>query len=50
MKNIRHTFLKNCKGYKIETWYTHCVYQNQDQEPVTLGVACKSLDRFYSLP
>ena len=23
MKNFNHTFLKNCKGYKFETWYTH---------------------------
>ena len=23
MKNFCHTFLKNCKGYKVETWYTH---------------------------
>ena len=23
MKNFCHIFLKNCKGYKIETWYTH---------------------------
>ena len=22
-KHFRHTFLKNCKGYKVETWYTH---------------------------
>ena len=23
MKNFHHIFLKNCKGYKGETWYTH---------------------------
>ena len=23
MKYFCHTFLKNCKGYKVETWYTH---------------------------
>ena len=23
MKNFHHTFLKNCKGYKVETCYTH---------------------------
>ena len=23
MKNISYTFLKNCKGNKVETWYTH---------------------------
>ena len=23
MKNFCHTFLKNCKGYKVETWYIH---------------------------
>ena len=23
MKQFCHTFLKNCKGYKVETWYTH---------------------------
>ena len=23
MKNLRHTFLKSCKGYKVEIWYTH---------------------------
>ena len=22
MKSFRHIFLKNCKGYKVETWYT----------------------------
>ena len=22
-KNFCHTFLKNCKGNKVETWYTH---------------------------
>ena len=38
--NFRRTFLKNCKGYKVETWYpwhtTHipsglmyCIYWNQ---------------------
>ena len=21
--NFRRTFLKHCKGYKVETWYTH---------------------------
>ena len=23
IKNFRHTFLKNFKAYKVETWYTH---------------------------
>ena len=23
MKNFRHILLKNCKGYTVETWYTH---------------------------
>ena len=23
MKNFRHTFLKNCKDYNVETWYTY---------------------------
>ena len=23
MKYFRHTFLENCKGYKVETWSTH---------------------------
>ena len=23
MKNFHHIFLKNCKGYKVETWYKH---------------------------
>ena len=23
MKHFRQPFLKNCKGFKIETWYTH---------------------------
>ena len=23
MKKFGHTFLKNCEGYKVETWYTH---------------------------
>ena len=23
MKHFCHTFLKNCKGNKVETWYTH---------------------------
>ena len=52
--NFRHTFLKNYKSYKVETWYTHtmwvdvCVYRNQGQELITLGVT--SLDRFYNLP
>ena len=23
MKNFRHSFLKNCQGYKVETWCTH---------------------------
>ena len=23
MKNFHHIFLKNCKGYKVETWHTH---------------------------
>ena len=22
-KNFGHTFPKNCKGYKVETWYTN---------------------------
>ena len=26
MKNFCHTFLKNCKGYKVETWYKHGQY------------------------
>ena len=28
MKNFHHTFLKNCKGFKVETWY----------KPITLEV------------
>ena len=23
MKNFRHIFLKNCMGYKVESWCTH---------------------------
>ena len=41
MKYFRSTFLKNCKGYKVETC-THmdsglmyCVYRNQGQGPIT---------------
>ena len=52
MKHFCHTFLKNCKGNKVETWYTHaqwievaCVYQVQSQGRITHSV--KSLDRFY---
>ena len=48
---IFHTFLKNCKGYKVETWYTHgqwvdvsCILES-GQGSITHGV--KSLDRFY---
>ena len=34
IKDFRHTFLRNCEAYKVETWYTHeqwmyCVYWNQ---------------------
>ena len=25
MKNFHHTSLNNCKGYKVETWYTQWV-------------------------
>ena len=51
MKNVCCTFLKNCKGNKIETWYTHgqwvdvLCFRNQGQGPITHGL--KSLDRFY---
>ena len=27
-KKFRHTFLKNCKGYKVETWCTHGQWVN----------------------
>ena len=54
IESFRHTFRKNCKGYKVEIWYTHgqsvdyCVYRNQDQGPLTFRV--KSIDTFYNLP
>ena len=45
MNNFHHTFLKNCKGYKVETWYTHgqwvdvsCVYLNRARGPKLLKV------------
>ena len=50
--NFHHTFLKNCKGYKIETRYTHTQWVDllciRGQGPITLGVT--SLSRFYNLP
>ena len=27
-EKLCHTFLKNCKGYKVETWYTHGQWAN----------------------
>ena len=44
MKNFCPTFLKNRKGNKVETWYTHGQW-NKDQGPITHGF--KSLHRFY---
>ena len=52
--NFLYTFLKNCKGYKLKlgthipSGLVYCVYWNQGQGPITLGVT--SLDRFYNLP
>ena len=49
-----HTFLKNCKAYKVENWYTHgqradlLWHWSQRQGLITLGVT--SLYRFYNLP
>ena len=40
MKNFCCTFLKNCKGNKVETWYTHgqwvdvLCFRNQGQGPI----------------
>ena len=54
MKNFHYRVLRSYESSKFETWYTHgqwvlyCVYQNQSQGPITLGVT--SLDRFYKFP
>ena len=51
MKKNCCTFLKNCKGYKVETWYTHgqwvdvlCV---PELGPRVHNSRFKSLDRSY---
>ena len=50
MKNFCHTFLKNYKGFKVETWYTHGQWADVLCVSKSGPRAHKSLDRFYNLP